>query len=87
MGKKVASFLTSVLTDGKENISVGSFCIFFFTIVFSYVIIYSVCFDKKLPITGYEMGSILLALYGSKKIPQVWENKNQQSAPPKNIGY
>lgn len=86
MGKTVKTFLTSVLTDGKNNISVGSFCIFMFTLVFSFVIVYALCLDKKLPITGYEMGSILLALYGAKKIPQIWENRNQNE-PPKNIGY
>lgn len=80
--KKVKSFLTSVLTDGKDNISVGSFCIFFFTLVFSFATVYALVLDKKMPVTGYEMGSILLALYGAKKLPQMMESRNQGCETP-----
>lgn len=87
MGKNVKTFLTSVLTDGKDNISIGSFCILLFSVVFSFSMVYALCLGKKMPVTGYEMGSILLALYGAKKIPQIWENRNQNNEQPKNIGY
>ncbi len=75
-------FFLSLLTENSENISVGSTCILI--LIIAYVVMFLCAFflNKKVPVTGYELGSIVGALYAMKKIPQIWENKT----PIPNIG-
>lgn len=74
--------IKSLLTEDKNNVSVGSTCIM--AIVITYIILCGIGFfiDKKPPLDGYEVSSIVGVLYGLKKVPQILEKKNG-----KNVGY
>lgn len=77
---KIKEFFKSLFTENNNNVSVGSVCIFL--LILAYITIFSCAFfmDKKVPVTGYEVGSIVGALYAIKKIPQALSKNN-------NIGY
>ncbi len=71
------NFFKSLLTENKEHISVGSFCIFSMSMIYSVLLVFAFIFDKKLPLDGYEFATIVGALYGVKKFSQVLNGKKK----------
>jgi hypothetical protein len=78
------AWVKSLLTENEGNISVGSVCIFSLMIVYIIIFVLAFILNKKIPVSGYEIGSIIGALYAIKKIPKIWEGKNKNDV---SIGY
>lgn len=79
-------FLLNLLTEKENNVSIGSMCMLL--LVIAYIIVFTCGFfmnKTTLPVTGYEISSIVGVLYGIKKVPKMLENKTNGNG--KNIGY
>jgi len=84
----VKKFLLNLLIEKENNISVGSLCMLL--LVLSYILVFTCGFfmgKTVLPVTGYEISSIVGVLYGIKKVPKIWENRTNGNGNTKNIGY
>ncbi len=72
------NFFKPLLIESKDNISVGSFCIFNISTIYTILLIFSFILDKKMPIDGYEFATIVGALYGVKKFSQAFNGRKEK---------
>lgn len=78
--------LLNLLTEKENNVSVGSLCMLILVIFYTLIFTCAFFMGKTiLPVTGYEISSIVGVLYGIKKVPKIWENRTNGNT--KNIGY
>lgn len=65
------NFLRSMFTEGEDNISVGSVCVFLVLVVYAVCIGYAQYTGKPVVVSPGEMAALAGAIYALKKIPPI----------------
>lgn len=74
------AFLRQLFTEGADNPSVGSVCVFVVLMVYAACMCYAQYTGKGIVISAVEAGALAGVIYGLKKIPPAV--KKDKDAPP-----
>ncbi len=74
------AFIRQLFTEGADNPSVGSVCVFVLLMAYVFCMVYAQTKAQAVVISAVEMGALAGVIYGLKKIPPAV--KKDKDVPP-----